>query len=116
MTEVYAEKRAAWDWIEENRGRLSDFHQEIWHYAKPVHAAKGYYDDLDAAISYHPYPTNTTVWDTHCGTYWSCVFTFECLEPEIWIDQRLLAHPDRLHAAARAPAAIDAVTLMYTTT
>src|SRR5215216_268252 len=239
MTEVYAEKRTAWEWIEASRGRLSDFHQEIWHYtepawreyrsaraycellraegfaveegsgdmptafmatwgsgkpvlatyaeydavpessqdqvperrprpglhawapghtdphsalgvgaltgvlgakaamerhglagtlmlfgepaekvcgSKPVHAAKGYYDDLEAAISYHPYPTNTTVWDTHCGAYWSCVFTFECLAPEAWIDQRLLAHPDRLHAAARAPGAIDAVTLMYTTT
>jgi aminobenzoyl-glutamate utilization protein B len=84
--------------------------------SKPVHAAKGYYDHLDAAISYHPYPTNTTVWDTHCGSYWSFVVTFECLTPEQWIDQRLLAHPDRLHAAARAPAAIDALCMMYTMT
>ncbi len=84
--------------------------------SKPVHAAKGYYDGLDAAIAYHPYPTNTTVWDTHCGSYWSCVFSFECLTPEEWIDQRLLAHPDRAHAAARAPAALDAVCLMYTLT
>jgi len=239
MTTLATEKQAAWDWIEENRQRLSDFHQQIWHYAetawreyrsaaayrdllraegfqleegsggmptafvatwgsgrpvlatyaeydavpensqeqvpypqpraglhpwapghtdphsalgtaaltgvlaakaamerlglpgtlklfgepaekvcgsKPVHAAKGYYDDLDAAISYHPHPTNTTIWDTHCGAYWSCVFTFECPAPEEWIDQRLLAHPDRPHAAARAPAALDAVCLMYTTT
>jgi len=84
--------------------------------SKPVHATKGYYDGLDAAIAYHPYPTNTTVWDTHCGAYWSCVFSFECLTPEEWIDQRLLAHPDRAHAAARAPAALDAVCLMYTLT
>src|SRR5690554_5514723 len=27
--------------------------------SKPVHAAKGYYDDLDFAISYHPGMTNT---------------------------------------------------------
>jgi aminobenzoyl-glutamate utilization protein B len=236
---MYPEKQAAWDWIDANRGRMSDFHQQIWQYAetafreyrsataycellraegfdveegsgemptafvatwgsgrpvlatyaeydavpessqdqvpypqprpglhpwaaghtdphsslgvaalsgilaakasmqrhglggtlklfgepaekvcgsKPVHAAKGYYDGLDAAISYHPHSTNTTIWDTHCGSYWSCVFTFECLNPEQWIDQRLLAHPGQLHAAARAPAAIDAVCLMYTTT
>jgi aminobenzoyl-glutamate utilization protein B len=84
--------------------------------SKPVHAAKGYYDDLDAAVSYHPHATNTIIWDTHCGAYWSGVFSFECLEPETWIDQRLLAHPERPHAAARAPAALDAVCLMYTTT
>jgi aminobenzoyl-glutamate utilization protein B len=84
--------------------------------SKPAHAAQGYYDDLDAAISYHPHPTNTTIWDTHCGAYWSCVFTFECLAPEEWIDQSLLAHPGHPHAAARAPAAIDALCLMYTLT
>ncbi len=46
--------------------------------SKPAHAAKGYYDGYDAFISYHPHPTNTTIWDTHCGSYWSAVFTFEC--------------------------------------
>ena len=39
--------------------------------SKPVHAAKGYYDELDAAISFHPtymLPlVNTARWDTHCG-------------------------------------------------
>ena len=39
--------------------------------SKPVHAAHGYYDDLDAAISFHPawVPSraNTAYWDTHCG-------------------------------------------------
>lgn len=84
--------------------------------SKPVHAAKGYYDGHDAFISYHPYDTNTTVWETHCGSYWSAVFTFECLEPETWIDQSLLAFPGHSHAAARCPAALDAVCLMYTTT
>src|SRR5262249_28280637 len=37
--------------------------------SKPVHAAKGYYDKLDAAISFHPtymLPLcNTVRWDTH---------------------------------------------------
>jgi aminobenzoyl-glutamate utilization protein B len=84
--------------------------------SKPIHAAKGYYDDLDACISYHPHTTNTTIWDTHCGAYWSVVFTFECFEPEQWIDRRLLASPDRPHTVARCPGAIDAVCLMYTTT
>ncbi|MEM3006138.1 MAG: amidohydrolase, partial [Candidatus Bathyarchaeia archaeon] len=47
--------------------------------SKPVHAAKGYYDDLDAAICYHPGGYNTCLWETQSGAYWSAVFTFECL-------------------------------------
>ena len=84
--------------------------------SKPVHAAKGYYDGFDAFVSYHPHTTNTTIWDTHCGSYWSVVFTFECPEPERWVDPRLLASPDRPHTVARCPGAIDAVCLMYTNT
>ncbi|MFQ5984488.1 MAG: amidohydrolase [Alphaproteobacteria bacterium] len=88
--------------------------------SKPVHAAHGYYDDLDACISFHPSylsaRANTTVWDTHCGSYWSRIYTFECIEPETWSDME--AHESTLspHTVARAPAAIDAVCLMYTTT
>ncbi len=84
--------------------------------SKPVHAAKGYYDDLEAAVVYHPHTTNTVAWETHCGSYWSAVFTFECLEPEQWIDAQLLAAPDRPHTIARCPGALDAVCLMYTNT
>ena len=84
--------------------------------SKPVHAAKGYLDGFDALISYHPHTTNTTIWDTHCGSYWSVVFTFECPEPERWVDQRLTVSPDRPHTVARSPGAIDAVCLMYTNT
>lgn len=84
--------------------------------SKPVHAAKGYYDGADAYILYHPAAVNTTVWDTHCGAYWSVLFTFECLDPETWIDQSLLPFPGRPHAVARCPAALDAVCLMYTIT
>lgn len=84
--------------------------------AKTVHAAKGYYDDYDAFIAYHPtyWPIgNTVTWDVGAGTYWSVLFTFECVEPETWISQELLAgHP----YAARCPGALDAVCLMYTTT
>ncbi|MGH9029960.1 MAG: amidohydrolase, partial [Acidimicrobiales bacterium] len=83
--------------------------------SKPVHAAKGYYDDLDAAISYHPMLANTTVWDTQCGSYWSCVFTFECFNPP-WGDPKLLQSPGRSHTIPRSPGALDAVCLMYTTT
>ncbi len=82
--------------------------------SKPVHAAKGYYDDHDAFISYHPHPTNTTIWDTHCGSYWSAVFTFECHDPEDWVDPALLAGPFHSHTAPRCPGAIDALCLMYT--
>ena len=84
--------------------------------SKPVHAAKGYYDGADAYISYHPAVINTAVWDTHCGSYWSAVFTFECLEPETWTDQSLAPFAGSSHAVARAPAAMDALCLMYTTT
>ena len=82
--------------------------------SKPVHAAKGYLDGADAYISYHPHPNNTTIWDIHCGSYWSVVFEFECTEPEKWIDPRLLVSPDRPHTIPRCPGAIDAVCLMYT--
>ena len=65
---------------------------------------------------YHPHTTNTVAWETHCGSYWSVVFTFECLEPEKWMDASLLAAPDRPHTVARCPGALDAVCLMYTNT
>ena len=84
--------------------------------SKPAHAAKGYYEGFDAFISYHPHQTNTTAWDTQSGAYWSAIFTFECLEPEKWVDQRLLPMPGHPHAAPRCPGAIDAVCLMYTNT
>jgi aminobenzoyl-glutamate utilization protein B len=84
--------------------------------SKPVHAAKGYFDGFDAFISYHPHFSNTTVWDTQCGSYWSVVFTFEALEPEKWIDKSLMPTKQTSHAVARCPGAIDALCLMYTTT
>jgi aminobenzoyl-glutamate utilization protein B len=84
--------------------------------SKPVRAAKGYYDGADAFISYHPHFSNTAIWDTQCGSYWSVVFTFETGEPEKWIDKSLLPTTHTSHAAARCPGAIDALCLMYTTT
>lgn len=87
--------------------------------SKPVHATKGYYGGFDAFISYHPtyWPVgNSVVWDTHCGSYWSVLFTFECIEPETWISQELLASPGNPHAAPRCPGALDAVCMMYMNT
>lgn len=88
--------------------------------SKPIHAAKGYYDDLDAMLSYHPTDANVVVWDTHCGCYWSAVFTFECTEPEKYLagtDVKPASGGfDNVHTWARTPGALDAVCLMYTTT
>lgn len=84
--------------------------------SKPVHAAKGYYDGFDAFIAYHPHPNNTAAWETHCGSYWSVIVTFECKEPEKWIDPGLIPSFHSTHASARPPGAIDALCLMYTQT
>lgn len=84
--------------------------------SKPVHAAKGYFDNCDAFIAYHPNANNTTVWDTQCGSYWSAVFSFETLHPEDWIDKSLVPSGGSSHATARCPGAIDALCLMYTMT
>jgi len=84
--------------------------------SKPVHAAKGYFADLDAAVVYHPHGSNTVTAETQFGAYWSAVFTFETPHPERWIDRELLPIKDVGHAAARAPGAVDALCLMYTMT
>jgi aminobenzoyl-glutamate utilization protein B len=84
--------------------------------SKPVHAAKGYYDGVDAFIAYHPWPLNTVPWETHFGAYWSAVFTFECLTPETWIDRTLMPVGSGSHGVARCPGALDALCLMYTMT
>ena len=83
--------------------------------SKPAHAAKGYYDGCDAYVVYHPNRDNSVCEETHCGAYWSVVFTFETPEPEKWIDTSLLPSAGP-HASARCPGAIDALCLMYTTT
>jgi aminobenzoyl-glutamate utilization protein B len=75
--------------------------------SKPVHAAHGYYDDLDAAISFHPTSlpalANSTVWDTHCGAYWSKIYTFECPEPQTWGSAGSREGTNNSHTTARAP-------------
>jgi aminobenzoyl-glutamate utilization protein B len=87
--------------------------------SKPVHAAHGYFDDLDVAISFHPssFPdlANTCFWDTACLSYWSKIYTFRCDDPEGWVASRALTGVASGHAANRAPGTLDAVCLMYTT-
>jgi len=83
--------------------------------SKPIHAAKGYFDGLDAAVVWHPWPSNTVTGDIHFGAYWSAVITFEAESPETWVDPSLMP-TQAAHAVARSPGALDAMCLMYTTT
>jgi aminobenzoyl-glutamate utilization protein B len=86
--------------------------------AKPVHAAHGFYDGLDAAFSFHPHSfpalTNGCFWETSSAPYWSRIYTFTCEHPETWQTAAGggggVSH---VHASARAPGAIDAVCMMY---
>jgi aminobenzoyl-glutamate utilization protein B len=89
--------------------------------SKPIHAAAGYYDGLDAIISFHPHYMmpycNTCRWDTHCGPYWAAIYEFLCDEPETWLrgavrDSGGMPIP-AAHTEARAPGANDAVVAMF---
>lgn len=86
--------------------------------SKPVHAAHGYLDGFDAAISFHPTSlpavSNSCLWDTHCGAYWSRVYTFECDDPEGWIGAQTREGAQNSHSISRAPGAADAVVMFYT--
>lgn len=86
--------------------------------SKPVHASHGLYDDFSAAISWHPTSfltlANSCLWDTHCATYWSRIYTFECHEPETWSSSIARTGVHSSHSVSRAPGALDAVCLMYT--
>ena len=85
--------------------------------SKPIHAAKGYYDGLDAAVSFHPHYMpplcNTTVWDTHCGVGYNYVYNFTCDEPGAWLAADHTNPIPQNHLAARAPGANDALMLFY---
>jgi aminobenzoyl-glutamate utilization protein B len=90
--------------------------------SKPIHAAKGYYEGLDAIISFHPFYMlplcNTVRWDTHCGPYYAAIYEFLCEEPQTWLQGAgsgaAGAPIPAAHTAARAPGANDAVVAMYT--
>jgi len=79
--------------------------------AKSWFASKGRFEGLDAMVGWHPRASTTVMYETQWGSYWNAAFVFECDEPEKWI-----AYTDDLPRNARAPAALDAVALMYTTT
>ncbi len=85
--------------------------------SKPIHAAAGYYDDLDAAISFHPFYMpplcNTVRWDTHCGVGYGVIYEFTCEEPETWMAGADASPIPASHASARAPGATDALMQMY---
>jgi aminobenzoyl-glutamate utilization protein B len=85
--------------------------------SKPIHAAKGYYDGLDAAISFHPFYMlplcNTARWDTHCGAGYAWIYRFICERPETWPGAGADSPIPASHAAPRAPGANDALVQMY---
>lgn len=85
--------------------------------SKPVHAAKGYFDGMDAGFLYHP-GGNSVRGVVQSGAYWNVVFQFECIEPEDWfnvIGAEASARGGH-SAGGRVPAALDAVCMMYLTT
>ena len=85
--------------------------------SKPIHAARGYYDGLDAAISFHPFYMlplcNTARWETHCGAAYAWVYRFLCERPETWPGGGADSPIPASHAAPRAPGANDAVVQMF---
>ncbi len=101
------------------KGKLKFFGEpaEKLRASKPIHAAKGYYDDLDAAISFHPFYMlplcNTTRWNTHCGVGYGVMYTFTCDSPETWITSPDDSPIPASHSATRCPGATDAVVQMY---
>lgn len=86
--------------------------------SKPLHAAAGYYDGLDAIISFHPFYMlpycNTARWDTHCGPYYAAIYEFLCEAPHTWLQSTDGGPIPAAHTSARAPGANDAVVTMYT--
>ena len=87
--------------------------------SKVVHGVHGYYDGIDAIVSFHPFYMlplcNTVRWDTHCGAYYSKIYSFVCDDPETWgeLDNSPIA---AAHSAARAPGADAALTTMWALT
>ena len=90
---------------------------EKMHGSKVVHGLRGYYDNVDAIISFHPFYMlplcNTARWDTQCGAYYSKVYTFICDEPESWQLTNIDSPIPASHSAARAPGANAALMNMY---
>ena len=88
--------------------------------SKVVHGLRGYYDGLDAIISFHPFYMlplcNTTRWETHCGAYASRIYSFICDAPETWAAAGKDSPIPAAHSSARAPGANVALFTMYSLT
>jgi aminobenzoyl-glutamate utilization protein B len=88
--------------------------------SKLVHGLRGYYDGLDAIVSYHPFYMlplcNTVRWDTHCGAYYSRIYSFICDESETWGTAGGASPIPASHSAARAPGANVALMSMFSST
>jgi len=80
--------------------------------SKAVHAAKGYYDSLDAAISYHPLFENVALGEVQACMYWGVVFTFECTDADPWVTTPFEGAGQGAHNSVRSPGAVDALGLM----
>jgi aminobenzoyl-glutamate utilization protein B len=85
--------------------------------SKPIHAARGYYDNLDAALSFHPFYMlplcNTVRWTTHCGPAYGAIYRFLCETPETWLAVPSDTPIPAYHSVPRAPGANDAVVQLY---
>jgi aminobenzoyl-glutamate utilization protein B len=85
--------------------------------SKLVHGLRGYYDGIDALLSFHPFYMlplcNTVRLDTHCGAYYSRVYSFVCDEAELWGGGDPDSPIPASHSAARAPGANVALFAMY---
>ena len=84
--------------------------------SKVVHGLRGYYDGVDAILSYHPFYMlplcNTVRWDTQCGAYYSRVWSFVGEEPGRWGATAGDSPIPAAHTAARAPGANVALLTM----
>ena len=81
--------------------------------SKPIHAARGYYDGVDAFLSFHPaylLPLSNTVrWDTHCGASYAAIYSFHCDEAEQWLGAPADSPIPQAHTAAPRSAKATAI-------
>lgn len=100
----------------DGRGRIKFFGEPAEKVcgSKPVHALKGYYDSIDATISYHPGVYNTAYGEVQFCHYSSVVFTFECPENEAWGLTSFGGAEISPHNSVRSPGAVDAAAMLIT--
>lgn len=85
--------------------------------SKVVHGLRGYYDEVDAIVSFHPFYMlplcNTVRWDTQSGAYYSRIYSFVSREPGEWAPTDSKSPIPASHSSARAPGANFALNTMY---